>query len=79
VYARPIPGIGPKFCEIAQPQPGFFTTEQAIRSGFIELTYPYHLHARNWIRERRGIYQFRDFPTSDRPDLMQWYLWPQNR
>ncbi len=33
----------------------------------------------NWIREHRGIYRLADFPTAERPDLMLWYLWSQNR
>jgi predicted transcriptional regulator of viral defense system len=65
--------------EIAQSQQGFFTTKQAIRTGFAEKTHSYHVNARNWIREHRGIYRLADFPTSERPDLMLWYLWSQNR
>jgi predicted transcriptional regulator of viral defense system len=68
-----------KLYEIAQTQQGFFTTKQAIRAGFTEPTHPYHVHAGNWIREHRGIYRLADFPTPDRPDLMLWYLWSQNR
>ena len=37
------------------------------------------MRAGNWIREYRGIYRLADFPTGDRPDLMLWYLWSQNR
>jgi predicted transcriptional regulator of viral defense system len=65
--------------EIAQSQQGFFTTKQAIRAGFSEKTHSYHVNARNWIREHRGIYRLADFPTSERPDLMLWYLWSQDR
>src|ERR1700719_1711669 len=65
--------------EIAQSQQGFFTTKQAIRAGFSEKTHSYHVNARNWIREHRGIYRLADFPTPERPDLMLWYLWSQNR
>jgi predicted transcriptional regulator of viral defense system len=65
--------------EIAQSQQGFFTAKQAIRSGFAEKTHSYHVHAGNWIREHRGIYRLADFPTAERPDLMLWYLWSQNR
>jgi predicted transcriptional regulator of viral defense system len=68
-----------KLYEIAQSQQGFFTTKQAIRAGFSEPTHPYHVRAGNWIREHRGIYRLADFPTSDRPDLMQWFLWSKNR
>ena len=65
--------------EIAQSQQGFFTAKQAIRSGFAEKTHSYHVHAGNWIREHRGIYRLADFPIAERPDLMLWYLWSQNR
>jgi predicted transcriptional regulator of viral defense system len=65
--------------DIAQSQQGFFTTKQAIRSGFAEKTHSYHVNAGNWIREHRGIYRLADFPTPERPDLMLWYLWSQNR
>ena len=68
-----------KLYEIAESQQGFFTTKQATRAGFTEPTHPYHVHAGNWIREHRGIYRLADFPTTDRPDLMLWYLWSQNR
>jgi len=65
--------------EIAQSQQGFFTTKQAIRAGFAERTHTYHVKAGNWIREHRGIYRLANFPTPERPDLMLWYLWSQNR
>jgi predicted transcriptional regulator of viral defense system len=65
--------------EIAQSQQGFFTTKQAIRAGFAERTHTYHVKAGNWIREYRGIYRLANFPTPERPDLMLWYLWSQNR
>lgn len=68
-----------KLYEIAQSQQGFFTTKQATRAGFTEPTHPYHVRAGNWIREHRGIYRLTAFPTTDRPDLMLWYLWSQNR
>jgi predicted transcriptional regulator of viral defense system len=65
--------------EIAQSQQGFFTAKQATRAGFAEKTHAYHVKVRNWIREHRGIYRLTDFPTAERPDLMLWYLWSQNR
>lgn len=65
--------------EVAQSQQGFFTTKQAIRAGFSEKTHSYHVNARNWIREHRGIYRLADFPPPERPDLMLWYLWSQDR
>jgi predicted transcriptional regulator of viral defense system len=65
--------------EIAESQQGFFTTKQAIRAGFAEKVHSYHVNARNWIREHRGIYRLAEFSAPERPDLMLWYLWSQNR
>jgi len=65
--------------KIAQSQQGFFTTKQATRAGFTEKPHSYHVKVGNWIREHRGIYRLADFPTAERPDLMLWYLWSQNR
>jgi predicted transcriptional regulator of viral defense system len=65
--------------EIAQSQQGFFTAKQAIRAGYAEKVHTYHVKAGNWIREHRGIYRLADFPAPERPDLMLWYLWSQNR
>lgn len=64
---------------VAQTQQGFFTAKQAMHAGFAEKTHVYHVRARNWIREHRGIYRLADFPGGERPDLMLWYLWSQNR
>jgi predicted transcriptional regulator of viral defense system len=50
-----------------------------MRAGFAEKTHAYHVKVGNWIREHRGIYRLADFPTAERPDLMLWYLWSQNR
>lgn len=76
---RPYKEVARRLYEVAQSQQGFFTTKQAIRSGFAEKTHAYHVNVGNWIREHRGIYRLANFPTPDRPDLMLWYLWSQNR
>src|SRR5665213_3175229 len=65
--------------EFAEQQQGFFTTKQAKAAGFAENTHPYHVQARNWIREHRGIYRLASFPRGERPDLMLWSLWSRNR
>jgi predicted transcriptional regulator of viral defense system len=76
---RPYKEAARRLYEIAQAQQGFFTTKQALRAGFTEKVHSYHVNAGNWIREHRGIYRLADFPTAERPDLMLWYLWSQNR
>jgi predicted transcriptional regulator of viral defense system len=77
--ARPYKDVARRLYETARSQQGFFTTKQAIRAGFAEKTHTYHAKVGNWIREHRGIYRLADFPTAERPDLMLWYLWSQNR
>src|SRR5260370_33068825 len=77
--AGPYKEAARRLYEIAQSQQGFFTTKQATRAGFAEKTHAYHVKVRNWIREHRGIYRLADFPTAERPDLMLWDLWSQNR
>src|SRR5258708_30683455 len=68
-----------RLCETARSQQGFFTTKQAIRGGLAEKTHAYPGKAGNGIRVHRGIYRLADFPPAERPDLMLWYLWSQNR
>src|SRR6266849_2677901 len=77
--ARPYKEAARRLYETAQSQQGFFTTKQATRAGFAEKTHAYHVKVGNWIREHRGIYRLADFPTAERPDLMLWFLWSQNR
>jgi predicted transcriptional regulator of viral defense system len=77
--AGPYKETARRLYETAQSQQGFFTTKQATRAGFAEKTHSYHVKVGNWIRKHRGIYRLADFPTSERPDLMLWYLWSQNR
>jgi predicted transcriptional regulator of viral defense system len=79
IMAGPYKEAARRLLETAQPQQGFFTTKQAVRSGFAEKTHSYHVKAGNWIREHRGIYRLADFPAPERPDLVLWYLWSQNR
>ena len=77
--ARPSKEAARRLYETAQTQQGFFTTKQAIRAGLAEKTHAYHVKAANWVRVHRGIYRLADFPPAERPDLMLWYLWSQNR
>jgi predicted transcriptional regulator of viral defense system len=65
--------------EIAEPQYGFFTTKQAKDAGYDESKHAYHVRAGNWIREHRGVYRLRNFPSPERPDLMLWFLWSRDR
>jgi predicted transcriptional regulator of viral defense system len=71
--------IEPNLYEVAEPQYGFFTTKQAIEAGYDESKHGYHVRAGNWIREYRGIYRLRNFPSPERPDLVLWFLWSRDR
>jgi hypothetical protein len=68
-----------KLYEIADSQQGFFTRQQAVAAGFAGNTHPYHVHAKNWIREYRGVYRLVQFPQPPNPHLMLWSLWSRNR
>ena len=65
--------------EIAENQNGFFTTKQALHAGFSARSHLYHVQTRDWVREYRGIYRLAQFPPTERPDLMRWYLWSRNK
>jgi predicted transcriptional regulator of viral defense system len=65
--------------EVAEPQYGFFTTKQAKEAGYDESKHAYHVRVGNWIREHRGVYRLRSFPSPERPDLMLWFLWSRDR
>lgn len=65
--------------EIAADQHGYFTTKQAIGAGYSDNTHPFHVKARNWIREHRGIYRLAKYPSGDHPDKVLWHLWSRGR
>lgn len=65
--------------DIADAQQGFFTAKQAKDVGYFDESIVYHVKAGNWIREHRGIYRLANYPHTERPDLMLWYLWSRNR
>ena len=64
---------------IAASQGGFFTSKQAAAIGYTAPKRSYHVHAGNWVRERRGIFRLAMQPLPPRPDLILWWLWSRNR
>ena len=48
----------------ASEQHGFFTTRQAAQSGFSRRMLAHYARSGEFIRERRGVYRFRDYPSS---------------
>ena len=65
--------------QLAESQGGYFTTKQAAALGYTSNKRIYHVRARNWMREHRGIYRLALFPEPDRPDLILWWLWSRDR
>ncbi len=65
--------------EIAERQEGFFTAKQAINCGFSSKNHQYFVKNGKWIKEGWGIYRLANYPITDRPDLMKWYLWSRNK
>lgn len=68
-----------RLVEMAEAQQGYFTAKQAKEAGFAEQNHPYHVQARNWTREIRGIYRLAYFPRTDEEDYVRWSLWSRNR
>lgn len=64
---------------LATSQGGYFTAKQAAAIGYTAPKRNYHVHAGNWVRERRGIFRLSTQPLPARPDLILWWLWSRNR
>lgn len=64
---------------LAAGQGGFFTSKQAAAIGYTAPKRNYHVHAGNWVRERRGIFRLAMHQLPTRPDLVLWWLWSRNR
>lgn len=58
----------------ATAQHGFFTTPQAAQAGFSRRMLAHYARSGQFIRERRGIYRFRDYPASPQAHIQAAYL-----
>lgn len=56
--------------DIATGQHGYFSTEQACEAGFGRDLLSYHASTGCFIRVQRGLYRFRDYPSSPREEIM---------
>jgi len=77
-----MPGSKEKFqllYEMAAAHDGYFTAKEAKAAGYDTNSHVYHVKAGNWSRELRSIYRLTNYPLPERPDLIQWYLWSQDR
>jgi len=68
-----------KLFKTAREQQGFFTTRQAVASGYSEKNHAYHVNTGTWVREERGIYRIAQFPEPEDADLILWSLWSRDR
>jgi predicted transcriptional regulator of viral defense system len=59
---------------IATEQAGYFTTAQARASGFSSPRITHHAQSGRFVRVARGLYRFRDYPTSPREALLAAWL-----
>lgn len=65
--------------EIADTQGGYFTAKQARAAGYYNRLQHYHRETGDWKLIERGIYRLRNYPHSEREDLIRWSLWSANR
>jgi len=56
--------------EIASEQGGYFTTGQARTCGYSRALLSHHVKSGMFIRVRRGLYRFREYPSSSREDVL---------
>jgi len=60
--------------DVASGQMGYFTTAQARDHGFRGNLLTYHVKTGRFLRAYRGVYRFRDFPSSPREEVMAAWL-----
>jgi predicted transcriptional regulator of viral defense system len=60
--------------EIASEQGGYFTAEQARSCGFSWALLSHHVKGSGFIRVRRGLYRFREYPSSPREHVLAAWL-----
>lgn len=65
--------------ELASAQGGYFTSAQARAAGYSYRLQTYHAQRGTWEKIDRGIYRLRDYPASEREDLIRLTLWSYNR
>lgn len=60
--------------ETASEQGGYFTAEQARACGFSWALLSHHVKRGRFIRVRRGLYRFREYPSSPREEVLAAWL-----
>lgn len=64
---------------VADAQGGYFTAAQARQAGYAYSQQHFHVERGNWLRVGRGLFRLRDYPPSEREDLICWSLWSRNQ
>lgn len=64
---------------IAASQGGYFSAAQAREAGYTYRQQHYHRSRGNWLPIDRGVFRLRDFPPSEREDLIRWSLWSRDQ
>ena len=60
--------------DIAAQQSGYFTSAQAAESGYSRALLAHHAKSGKFIRVRRGLYRFREYPPSPREHVLAAWL-----
>lgn len=64
---------------IADVQGGYFTAKQARSVGYYNRLQHYHTEKGHWLAVDRAVYRLRNYPGSEREDLIRWSLWSCDR
>src|SRR3990172_2074132 len=59
---------------VASEQGGYFTADQARTCGYSRALLSYHARSGRFIRVRRGLYRFREYPSSSREAVLAAWL-----
>jgi predicted transcriptional regulator of viral defense system len=60
--------------DVASGQGGYVTAEQALVCGFSRALLAHHVKSGRFIRVRRGLYRFREYPASPREHVLAAWL-----
>ena len=60
----------PGLFDVASGQGGYFTTKQAQACGISRALLAHHARSGKFLRVRRGLYRFREYPSSPREDVL---------
>ncbi|MDP1836733.1 MAG: hypothetical protein Q8K75_12510 [Chlamydiales bacterium] len=68
-----------KLFQIADSQQGYFTSQQAEKSGFSRSNFNLKVKSGEWLKSLRGIYRLANYPVTDRSELVLWSLWSRGK